>query len=87
LDLTDIYLLNLTFTVAMFVVMTVSDWIEGRHYGLMWKELEWANTGNIAKRILIAEKKLFLQIDGGEELYRLLCNLFSTSGISRPINI
>jgi len=76
LDLLEIYLLNLIVTVGMFLVLIFRAWIELKNYKMMWKELEWRKTYNTASRILKAEKELFTNIEGGEELYNLLLEMF-----------
>jgi len=76
LDLLEIYLLNLVVTVAMFAVLVVRAWIELKNYKLMWKELEWRKTYEAMNQILKAEKELFVRVEGGEELYKLLCRMF-----------
>jgi hypothetical protein len=76
LDLLEIYILNLIVTVGMFIVMMVRAWIEVRQYRLMWTQLEWIKTKETAGRILKAERSLFMRIEGGEELYDMLCGLF-----------
>jgi len=76
LDLLEIYLLNLVVTVAMFVVLVVRAWIELKNYKLMWKEMEWRKTYEAMNKILRTEKELFKKVDGGEELYHLLCRMF-----------
>jgi len=76
LDLLWIYLLNLVVTVAMFVVLVFRAWIELKNYKIMWKELEWRRTYETVGRILKAEKNLFSNVEGGEELYNLLCEMF-----------
>jgi len=76
LDLLQIYLLNLIVTVGMFLVLMFRAWVELRNYKLMWKELEWRKTYNTAGRILRAEKELFTEVKGGEELYNLLLEMF-----------
>ncbi len=75
-DLLELYLLNLAVTVGMFVVLIFRAWIEHKHFKLMWKELEWRKTYNTASRILRAEKELFTKVEGGEELYNLLLEMF-----------
>lgn len=77
LDLLQIYILNLSITVGMFVVLLFRAWIEHKNYRLMWKELEWRKTYNVASRILKAEKELFTKVEGGEELYNLLIEMFN----------
>jgi len=74
----DLYLLNLMVTLAMFIVLIFRAWIELRNYKLMWKEMEWRKTYDVASRILKAEKDLFLKVEGGEELYEILSEMFKT---------
>jgi len=76
LDLLSIYLLNLFVTLAMFVVLAFRAWIELKNYGMMWKELEWRRTYESVGRVLKAEKDLFTKVEGGEELYEMLCEMF-----------
>jgi hypothetical protein len=45
----------------------------------MWKELEWNRTCKTAGQILKAERSLFTKVEGGEELYEMLCELFATN--------
>ena len=80
LDLLNIYLLNLLLTLAMFTVLVFRAWVEHKNYRMMWKELEWRKTCETAGKLLKAEKSLFTKIEGGEELYEMLCELFSTNG-------
>jgi hypothetical protein len=60
----------------MFVVLIFRAWLELRNYRLMWKELEWRETYQTMGRILKAEKDLFSRVEGGDELYRMLCEIF-----------
>jgi len=60
----------------MFVVLTFRAWLELKNYRLMWTELEWQQTYQAVGRILKAEKDLFAKVEGGDELYRLLCDIF-----------
>lgn len=76
MDILEIYILNLALTVGMFIVLIFRAWIELNNYKLMWKELEWRQTYQAVGRILRAEKDLFCKVDGGDELYRLLCEIF-----------
>jgi len=71
-----VYLLNLAITLAMFVVLAFRAWIELKNYRMMWKELEWRRTYETVGRILKAEKDLFTKVEGGEELYEMLCEMF-----------
>ncbi len=63
-------------TLAMFIVLVFRAWIELKNYRLIWKELEWRRTYETVGRILKAEKDLFTKVDGGEELYEMLCEMF-----------
>ncbi len=76
MDLLSIYLLNLVVTIAMFMVLVFRAWVELKNYRIMWKELEWRRTCETVGRILEAEKSLFTKVEGGEELYEMLCELF-----------
>jgi len=74
----DLYLLNLMVTLAMFTVLLLRAWIELKNHRLIWKEMEWRKTYDVASRILKAEKDLFMKVDGGEELYEILSEMFKT---------
>jgi len=76
LDLLSIYLLNLLVTLAMFIVLVFRAWIELKNYKMIWKELEWRRTYETVGKILKAEKDLFTKVEGGEELYEMLCKMF-----------
>lgn len=76
MDLLFVYLLNLVVTLAMFIILVFRAWIELRNYKIIWKEVEWRKTFEVAGRILKAEKDLFTKVEGGEELYNLLCRMF-----------
>jgi len=65
-------------TVAMFIVLLFRAWIELRNCRLMWKEMEWRKTYDVASRILKAEKDLFMKVEGGRELYEILSEMFKT---------
>jgi hypothetical protein len=60
----------------MFAILIFRAWLELRNYGLMWKELEWRQTYQTMGRILKGEKDLFSKVEGGDELYRMLCEIF-----------
>jgi hypothetical protein len=75
-DIFDIYLLNLLVTLAMFLVLIFRAWLELKNYRLIWKELEWQQTYRNMGRILKAEKDLFSRVEGGEELYQMLREIF-----------
>ena len=42
----------------------------------MWRELEWRQTYQTMGRILKAERDLFSKVEGGDELYQMLCEIF-----------
>lgn len=75
-ELFEIYMLNLVVTVGMFVVLVFRAWLEMRHFQVLWKEAEWRKTYEMVGRILKAEKDLFKGAEGGDELYRLLTQMF-----------
>jgi hypothetical protein len=79
LDLLNIYVLNLVITIAMFTVLVFRAWVEHKNYKMMWKELEWKRTCDTAGKLLRAEKSLFTKVEGGEELYEMLLELFVTN--------
>jgi len=72
----DIYILNLAITLGMFAVLIFRVWIELKNYRMMWKELEWRQTYQTMGRLLKAEKDLFSKVEGGDELYQMLCEIF-----------
>ena len=76
MDLLDIYLLNLLVTVGMFAILIFRAWLELKNYRMIWKELEWRQTYQTMGRLLKAEKDLFSKMEGGEELYQMLCEIF-----------
>ncbi|MEM3730505.1 MAG: hypothetical protein QW667_03255 [Candidatus Bathyarchaeia archaeon] len=78
-DLMDIYVLNLAVTIGMFVVLIFRAWIELKNYRMMWRELEWRQTYRTMGRLLKAEKDLFSKVEGGEELYQMLCEIFKVN--------
>jgi len=75
-DLFDIYMLNLVVTVGMFVVLIFRAWLEMRRFQVLWKEAEWRKTYEMVGRILKVEKDLFKGVEGGDELYKLLTQMF-----------
>lgn len=72
-----IYMLNLAVTVGMFAVLVFRAWLELRHFKIMWKEAEWRRTYETVGKILKAEKDLFKGVEGGDELYRMLTQMFN----------
>ncbi len=80
MDVVDIYLLNLFLTLGMFAVLMFRAWLELKNYRLMWKEMELQQTYRTMGRLLKAEKDLFSKVEGGDELYRMLCEIFAVSG-------
>jgi hypothetical protein len=78
-DLLEIYVLNLVITVGMFAVLIFRAWIELKNYKMMWEELEWRRTYQTMGRVLKAEKDMFSRVEGGEELYQMLLEVFKVS--------
>jgi len=74
--LSDLYFMNLLVTTGMFLVLTLRAWIELKNYNIMWKEIRRRSTNEVVSRILRAEKELFTKVEGGTELYDLLCRMF-----------
>ncbi|MCJ7423954.1 hypothetical protein MUP01_06760 [Candidatus Bathyarchaeota archaeon] len=72
-------MLNIILTLGMFVVLVFRAWIELKNYRMMWKELEWRQTYQTMGRILKAEKDVFSKVEGGDELYQLLCEVFKVN--------
>jgi len=79
LDIVDIYILNLVLTLGMFAVLIFRAWLELKNYQMMWKELEWRQTYQTMGRLLKAEKDLFSKVEGGDELYQMLCEIFKVN--------
>lgn len=78
-ELLNLYVLNLLITLAMFIILLFRAWIELKNYKLMWKEMEWRRTYEVVGRVLRAEKDLFTGVDGGKELYDILCEMFKAA--------
>ena len=78
-ELLNIYVLNLLITLAMFIILLFRAWIELKNYKLMWKEIEWKRTYEVVGRLLRAEKDLFTGVEGGKELYDILCEMFNAA--------
>lgn len=76
MELFDIYLLNLIVMVAMFIVLVFRAWIELKNFQVMWKESQWRRLYETVGRVLLAEKEIFTRVEGGGELYELLCKIF-----------
>jgi hypothetical protein len=64
----------------MFSVLIFRAWLELKNYRLIWRELEWQQTYQNMGRILKAEKDLFSKVEGGDELYQMLCEIFKVAG-------
>ncbi|MEM2103222.1 MAG: hypothetical protein QXM22_06895 [Candidatus Bathyarchaeia archaeon] len=75
-ELFEIYVLNLAVTVGMFLVIIFRAWIELKNYKLIWRELEWRKNYEVMRRVLRVERDMFSKVEGGEELYNLLCEMF-----------
>jgi hypothetical protein len=76
LDLLEVYLLNLAVTAAMFLVLIFRAWIEFKNFKMIWKEMEWRQNRRTAREVLRAEKETLSKMEGGRELYDILCHLF-----------
>jgi hypothetical protein len=63
----------------MFTVLIFRAWLELKNYRMMWRELEWKRTYQTMGRVLKAEKDMFSKMEGGDELYQLLCEIFNVS--------
>lgn len=81
MELFDIYLLNLIVMVAMFIVLVSRAWIELKNFQVMWKEAQWRRLYETVGRVLLAEKEIFARVEGGGELYELLCKIFGVKPI------
>jgi hypothetical protein len=68
----------------MFAVLIFRAWIEMRNYRMMWQELEWRQTYQTMGRLLKAEKDLFAKVEGGEELYQMLREIFKVDEKEKP---
>jgi len=75
MDLLEVYLLNLAVTIAMFLVLTFRAWVEFKNFRAIWQEMEWRKTRKTAKEVLEAEKDNFSKIEGGPEVYDILCHV------------
>jgi len=71
--------LNLVVTVGMFAVLMFRAWLEQKHYRMLWREMEWRQTYQTMGRLLKAEKDLFSRVEGGDELYQMLCEIFKVN--------
>jgi len=78
-DVFNVYMLNLLLTLGMFVILIFRAWIEMKNYRMMWKEMEWRETYQTMGRLLKAEKDLFSKMEGGDELYQMLCEIFKVN--------
>lgn len=72
----DIYVLNLAVTVGMFAVIIIRAWFELKNYKLIWREMEWRKNYDVMRRVLHAEHDMFSKVEGGEELYKILSEMF-----------
>lgn len=78
LQVSDLYLLNLVVTVGMFIVLIFRAWLEQRHYRTLEREMEWRKNYDLVARILRAERDVFKRVEGGDELYNILTQVFKT---------
>jgi hypothetical protein len=72
----EIYVLNLAVTAGMFAVIIFRAWIELKNYKLIWREMEWQKNYNVMRKVLKAEHDMFSKVEGGEELYKILSEMF-----------
>lgn len=75
-DLVDIYVLNLAVTGGMFAVIMFRAWIELKNYKLIWQDMEWRKNYETMHDVLKVERDMFSKVEGGEELYKLLSEMF-----------
>lgn len=75
-DLFDIYVLNLAVTGGMFAVIMFRAWIELKNYKLIWQDMEWRKNYETMRDVLRVERDMFSKVEGGEELYKLLSEMF-----------
>jgi hypothetical protein len=75
-EILAIYVLNLVVTAGMFVVIIVRAWIELKNYKLIWREMEWQKNYETMRKVLKAEHDMFSKVEGGEELYNILSEMF-----------
>jgi len=75
-DIYQLYLLNLVVTAGMFAILIFRAWLELKQFRVLWKEAEWRRTYEVVGRILKAEKDLFTGVEGGDELYKILSEMF-----------
>jgi hypothetical protein len=75
-DIFDIYVLNLVVTTGMFAVIIVRAWLELKNYKLIWRETEWQKNYDLMRKVLRAEHDIFSKVEGGEELYKILSEMF-----------
>lgn len=75
----EIYLLNLAVTVGMFAVIMYRAWIEAKNYKLITREMEWQKNYDLMRKVLRAEHDMFSKVEGGEELYKILSEMFNAN--------
>jgi hypothetical protein len=63
----------------MFAILMFRAWLELKNYRIMWNEFEWKQTYQTMGRVLKAEKDMFSKVEGGDELYQLLCEIFKVN--------
>lgn len=78
-EILAIYVLNLAVTGGMFAVIIFRAWIELKNYKLIWREMEWRKNYDIMRKVLKAERDMFSKVEGGEELYKLLSEMFQVN--------
>ena len=68
--------MNLAITGAMFLVLIFRASVEFRNYQMIWKEMEWRKKRRTAREVLENERETFSKMEGGRELFDILCHLF-----------
>lgn len=63
-EMLEIYVLNLAITLFLFIILTFRAWIELKNYRIMWKELEWRKTREVAR----AQNSVFLSQNRNYEI-------------------
>jgi len=60
----------------MFLVLIFRAWVEFRNFQMIWKEMEWRKKRRTAREVLENERETFSKMEGGRELFDILCHLF-----------
>jgi hypothetical protein len=63
----------------MFAVIMYRAWIEAKNYKLITREMEWQKNYDLMRKVLRAEHDMFSKVEGGEELYKILSEMFNAN--------